>query len=239
MSRIKLVWQDNEALNHAAAAYFVLFANKAIATKGNFFVALAGGNTPKNLYQLLATPNISRNINWKKVFLFWGDERFVPHAHEDSNYRMVKETLLDFVPIPKKNVFAIPTKGKPEQCAEDYEKLIKNTLGKDLSFDLTLLGMGEDGHTASLFPETEILNEKKRLVKEVWVESKNTWRISFTYPLLNRSREILFLISGENKAPILKKIFSNRKRKYSFPVENVQALNGQTTWLLDIDADSR
>src|SRR5690606_22677872 len=134
-----------EALSVAAAHFFVERCALSIAEKGSFSVSLSGGSTPKRLYQLLASPAFSKNINWKKVQLFWGDERFVPQTHEDSNFRMVKEALLNHVKIPRKNIFVMPTKGEAKYCALAYEKTIAEALGKKMQIDLTLLGMGDDG----------------------------------------------------------------------------------------------
>lgn len=231
---IKLIWEDDVALSIAAAHYFVAACNRSIAVTGRFTVALSGGSTPKLLYQLLATPSFSRNIDWKKVLLFWGDERFVPHTNDDSNYKMVKESLFDNISIPKKNIFAVPTtKGTPAACATAYEKSIKDVLGAGQSFDLVLLGMGDDGHTASLFPGTEILKENKRLVKEVWVEAKHTFRVSFTYPLINRAKQIMFLVAGTAKAPVIKQVFSNKQLKNPYPVQGVAPKSGSVVWMLD------
>lgn len=227
------IWQDGEKLSLAAAYFFVRSCRESIVKTGKFAVALSGGSTPKRLYEILATPEFSRNIDWKKVLLFWGDERFVPHTHEESNYRMVKEALLDQIKIPKKNIFPVPTQGWPQDCADAYEKTIKQALGRNASFDLTLLGMGDDGHTASLFPGTQILEENKKLAQEVWVDAKQTWRISITYPLINRSKEIMFLVAGANKTPVLKKILSGRKLKNPFPIQAVQPKNGNAIWMVD------
>ena len=232
-NRSTFVWENTEALSYAAAYYFVMACNNAIAEKGKFTVALSGGNTPKRLYQLLASPAFSRNIDWKRVLLFWSDERFVPHTQEDSNYKMVKDNLLDHIHIPKKNIFPVPTKGWPEDCAAAYAGSIKKALGENARFDLILLGMGDDGHTASLFPLTQILQERKKLVKEVWVESKRTWRISFTFPLINRGQTIIFLVAGETKARVLKSVLSNRKLKNPYPVQGVQPKKGTAIWMLD------
>ena len=229
---LKFVWKDADALSVAAAHYFVLAAQKSIAAKDSFIVALSGGSTPKKLFQLLATPAFSNNINWKKVFIIWGDERFVPHTHDDSNYKMAKETLLQHVAIPKKNILAIPTHQAPELCAAAYQESLKALLGKKGVIDLTLLGMGDDGHTASLFPNTDILNENKKWVKEVWLEDKQVWRISLTYPLLNKSHEIMFLVAGAAKAPIIKTIFAKNAR-LKFPVQDIQLKKGTMVWLLD------
>lgn len=232
MNAIKLIWENAEALSIAAAHYFVERCTKTIAEKGSFSVSLSGGSTPKRLYQLLATPAFSRNIDWKKVILFWGDERFVPHTHEDSNYRMVKEALLDHVKIPKKNIVAMPTKAGPSNCATQYEKMLENLLGKKKQIDLTLLGMGDDGHTSSLFPGTDVLYEKKKFIKEVWVESKQTYRLSSTYRLINNSREVMFLVAGAIKAPIVKHVFS-KNAKAIYPVQGVSLKKGNITWMLD------
>jgi 6-phosphogluconolactonase len=232
MQHIKLIWENAEALSIAAAHYFVERCNKSIAETGRFTVALSGGSTPKALYQLLATPKFSRNIDWKNVHLLWGDERFVPHTHEDSNYRMVKEALLDHVKVPRKNILAMPTKGEAKDCAVQYEKAIADTLGKKMQIDLTLLGMGDDGHTASLFPGTNILNEKKAYIKEVWVESKQTFRLSFTYRLIDNSKEAMFLVAGAAKAPVVKHIFS-KNAKHKFPVQEVDLKKGTAIWMLD------
>ncbi|MGC4235360.1 MAG: 6-phosphogluconolactonase [Niabella sp.] len=232
MQQIKLIWENAEALSVAGAHFFVEKCNKSIAETGRFSVSLSGGSTPKRLYQLLATPAFSRNIDWKKVVLLWGDERFVPHTHEDSNYRMVKEALLDHVKIPRKNVLAMPVKGEAKDCAAQYEKILEGALGKKMQIDLTLLGMGDDGHTSSLFPGTDVLNETKRYIKEVWVESKQTYRLSSTYRFINNSKEIMFLVAGAAKAPVIKHIFSkNAKAKY--PVQNVNLKKGNIIWLLD------
>lgn len=235
MSSIKLIWENQEVLSVAAAHYFVERCNVNIAEKGIFTIALSGGSTPKRLYELLATPSFARNIDWKKVQIFWGDERFVAHTDIDSNYRMAKEALLDHIKIPKKNIFAMPTKGNVKDCAKQYEKTIEAALGKKMRVDLTLLGLGDDGHTASLFPETDILQEKKKYIKEVWVESKQTYRISFTYRLIDNSKEVMFLVTGAAKAPIIKHIFS-KSEKNKYPAQHVKIKKGILTWMLDKEA---
>lgn len=232
MQQIKLIWKDAEALSMAAAHYFVERCNKSIADKGLFSVSLSGGSTPKRLYELLATPAFSRNIDWKKVMLIWGDERFVPPTDVESNYRMVKEALLRHIKIPAKNVLPMPTNGKAADCATKYETILLSALGKNMQIDLTLLGLGDDGHTSSLFPGIEVLNEKKKFIKEVWVESKQTFRLSSTYRLINNSREVMFLVAGAAKAPVVKHIFS-KNAKNKFPVQNVILKKGSALWMLD------
>lgn len=232
MQQVKLIWTDAEALSIAAAHYFVERCARNIADNGQFTVSLSGGGTPKRLYQLLATPAFSRNINWKKVMLFWGDERFVPHTHEDSNYRMIKEALLDHVKIPKKNIFAMPTKGEASDCAIQYEKMMAGALGNKMQIDLTLLGMGDDGHTSSLFPGTAVLGETKKYIKEVWVESKQTYRLSSTYRLINNSKEVMFLVAGAAKTPVVKHIFS-KNAIIKYPVQNIALKKGDILWMFD------
>ncbi|GAB3015754.1 6-phosphogluconolactonase [Niabella terrae] len=233
MNRIELVWPDAEALSLAAAHYFVEKCKERIATSNRFVVALSGGSTPKRLYQLLATPAFSRNIDWKKVYLCWGDERFVPHNHADSNFRMVKENLLDHIKIPRKNIYAMPTKGEPADCAAVYARQLKTLLGPSMQIDLTLLGMGDDGHTASLFPGTDILKEQKRWISEVWVAAKNTYRLSFTYRLINNSRELMFMVAGTAKAPVIRHIFKP-KAAVRYPIQEVNLKkSGSALWLLD------
>lgn len=234
-----LFWKDAESLSLAAAYFFVTECHRSIALHGRFIVALAGGNTPKRLYQLLATPEFSNNIPWKKVILFFSDERFVPHTDMESNFRMVRENLLDHIPVPKKNIFPIPVNDTAKQCAAKYETRIKKMFkGKAPVFDWILLGVGEDGHTASLFPGINILKKKKSLVKEVWVEEKKTWRISFTLSLINNAAQIIFLVSGKEKATVVATALTNKKGKQPLPVQLVQPAEGTTYWMLDKDAAS-
>jgi len=232
-----LKWKDAESLSIATAHFFVTECHRCIAKHGRFVIALSGGNTPKRLYQLLATPEFSNNIPWKKVFLFWSDERFVPQTDAESNYRMVKENLLDHISIPKKNIFPTPVKNSPKLGAAKYEASIKKIFAyKEPVFDWILLGVGEDGHTASLFPGTNILKKKKRLVKEVWIEQKQTWRISFTLPLINKAAQVIFLVAGKEKAKIVATALANKKTKSLLPVQLVQPGKGIIYWLLDDEA---
>jgi 6-phosphogluconolactonase len=225
-----LHYNSYESLSNAAAHFFAVACQRSIAAHDKFTVALSGGNTPKRFFELLSTPAFSQNINWKKVFIFFSDERYVPHTDDESNFKMAKQSLLDHISIPKKNIFAIPTGSTPAKDALVYEASVKNITGDaKFAFDLILLGMGADGHTASLFPGTEILDEKKRLVKENFLKDKNIYRISFTLPLLNRAKQILLLVNGKEKEPVLKKIAANRNTKNPFPV---QLLKGDITWMI-------
>ena len=225
-----LHYNTYKSLCNAAAHFFTVAYSRSIAAHNKFTVALSGGNTPKIFYELLATPEFNQNINWKKVFIFFSDERYVPHNNAESNFNMASKALLDHVAIPRKNIFAIPVSSTPKKDAAAYEATVKKiTADTKYAFDLILLGMGADGHTASLFPGNEILQEKKRLVKEVFVKEKNIYRISFTFSLINRSKQILLIVHGEEKKALLKRVSSNRKNKNPLPV---QLLKGDITWMV-------
>lgn len=228
---IKTVWPDALQLAHAAAHLIVVESNKAVQQKGIFTLALSGGSTPKILFQLLAQAPYKNNIPWRHVVVAFGDERFVAPTHEDSNYKMASDNLLSHVPIPKKNILAVPIKKlTPTEAAKQYEAQVKKYVTAKNPFDLVLLGMGEDGHTASIFPKSELLTESKRWVKQVWVAEKNMHRISFTFPIINHAKNIAFLITGDVKAPIVKKILSGRGN--AFPAAKVTAAEN-LYWFLD------
>ena len=224
----------------AAAGLILQLYEKAVSEKGSFMIALSGGNTPKKLYELLATAPYSKKINWKQVYVFWSDERCVPLSDEDNNSHMASLALLNNVPIPKENIFPVPVNFTPAKAASSYEQLIKTVFKeKQPHFDLVLLGIGEDGHTASLFPGTDILEEKKVLVKQVYLEGKNMYRVSFTFPLINYSKHILFLVTGKEKSSIVKKIFTKPGKKPVYPAQLVKPVKGKLIWYLDSSAASQ
>ncbi len=230
IKRSMLNYNSYELLSQAAAHFFTTACKLSIAQHGKFIVALSGGNTPKRMYQLLAKAEFSANIDWKKIFIFFSDERYVPHSDKESNFKMASAALLDHIPIPRKNIFAIPVSSTPEKDAARYELDVKKATGApDPVFDLVILGLGDDGHTASLFPGNKILGENKRLVKEVYHHGKGN-RISFTLPLINRAKQILFLVSGPGKEAILKKILTPGKTKVPLPV---QLIKGNILWMLN------
>ena len=225
-----LHYNSYESLSIAAAHFFTAECDRCIMKNNRFMVALSGGNTPKRLYELLASPSFSKNIDWKKVYIFFSDERYLPANNDASNFKMAATTLLDHVPVSRKNIFAIPTASTPAKDAAKYELDLKKIFGSRIpAFDLVLLGMGDDGHTASLFPDSEILKEKNRLIKEVYIKEKQAWRISFTLPLINHAKQILLLVSGKEKAPVLKKVMSKRKIKSLLPV---QLIKGNILWMI-------
>jgi len=226
-------------LFHAAAEEFVRTARTAIGAQGRFTVALSGGSTPKALYSLLAA-NYA-DFAWNRVFLFFGDERHVPPTDPDSNYRMVHESLLTKIAIPAENVFRVPAENPDAAAAaSDYEVQLRRFFelrpgdrpGEFPRFDLILLGLGPDGHTASLFPDSAALDESSRLVVANWVAKFNTYRITFPFPVLNRAAEVMFMAIGADKADMLYKVLEGKSIP-PLPSQRVQPSDGNLLWMLD------
>ena len=222
----------------AAAGEFIGLAEHFIHANGRFTVALSGGSTPKGLYNLLASEVVPA-IAWDKILFFFGDERHVPRDHPDSNYRMAWETLFSKLPIPPENIFPVPTELDPDQAAKTYEEILITVFrlkpGEFPRFDLILLGLGPDGHTASLFPGTAALQETSRLVVANWVEKFKAYRITFTYPVINNAENVLFLVSGADKATAVRQIVQDG---LDLPAARVRPKQGTLTWLLDRAAAS-
>jgi 6-phosphogluconolactonase len=222
-------------LFHAAAEEFIRAGQAAIPARGRFTVALSGGSTPKSLYSLLAAQHA--DFAWDRTFLFFGDERHVPPDHPDSNYRMVNEALLTRISIPAENVFRVKTENPDATAAGlEYETELRNffalKFGEFPRFDLILLGMGPDGHTASLFPGSEGLKEQSRLVIANWVEKFNTHRITFTFPVLNHAAQVMFLASGPDKADMVHQVLEG-KSTTPYPSQQVRPIDGTLLWMLD------
>lgn len=225
-------------LFQAAAAEWAAIASQAVSDKGRFTVALSGGSTPKSLYGLLAS-DFAPKLPWDKSFFFWGDERHVPPDHPESNYRMVNEAMLSKVPVPSANIFRVRAEeNDPAVAASSYERTLKEFFhlrpGEFPRFDLTLLGIGPDGHTASLFPGTAALGENQRLVVANWVEKFNTFRITVTFPVLNSSAYVMFLVSGKEKSGILREVLEDPSAH--LPSQDIKPVNGRLLWLVDRDA---
>ena len=216
-------YKSPEDLVIAATEYFITCAEEAISAKGKFTVALSGGNTPIAIYKLLATDFYSAQVNWKQCYFFWGDERCVPLNDKSNNSFNAKNMLLDKVPVPKKNIFIIPVDETPVNAAIYYEATLKIFFKTDKPvFDLILLGMGDNGHTASLFPHSNILNETKSLVKEVYVEEVKMHRVSFTAPLINSAKKILFLVSGADKKEMLDIVLNGKYEPQKYPAQMIK-----------------
>jgi 6-phosphogluconolactonase len=236
---------DATSLARAAADYFVTLASEAIATQGRFAVALAGGSTPKVTYALLATDAISERVDWSHVHIFWGDERCVPPDHPDSNYRMAREAWLDHVPLPAGNVHRMRGELEPGQAASEYEETLRvffslsseEGTGNDTlpvaRFDLVLLGMGDDAHTASLFPGTAAIDEQTRWVMAHLVEKLHTWRITLTPAAINAAANVIFVVSGSGKAGRLQRVLTGPYQPDVLPAQIVKPDNGRLRWLVD------
>ena len=216
-------FDSKDLLAKATADYMVELSAASIKERGQFSIALSGGTTPAVLFALLAKPPYVNQIDWKKTFVFWGDERAVPLDSPQNNAHNAKEDLLNHIDIPAENIFPIPTNLPPAEAAIRYENTLKHFFKSDLpKFDLILLGMGDNGHTASLFPHTTILHETQAIVKEVWVEEVNMDRISFTAALINNARHILFLVAGKDKADMLHKVLEGEYKPEDYPAQLIK-----------------
>jgi 6-phosphogluconolactonase len=238
------VYEDHPSLIQAATDFVVELGKDAINSRGVFTLALSGGSTPKALYKRLSESSSQGRIDWSATYLFWGDERTVPLDDADSNYHMVRENLIDQIPIPPEQVFRIRGEASPQPAAETYHKLLDSSpvLADNVShcprFDLILLGMGEDGHTASLFPDTSALEVQDRWVVANYVEKLDSWRITLTFPVLNNARTVVFLVSGEAKASMLAQVVGARAGPDRFPAQRIHPEMGQLVWFVDQAATS-
>jgi 6-phosphogluconolactonase len=229
------IFASAEHLFHAAADNFCSLGALAIRERGRFTVALSGGSTPRGLYQELSK-NFCTQLDWRKVFFFFGDERHVPPTDSESNYRMANESLFSKLAIPADHVFRIPAE-MPDagQAALAYEQTLRNFFrpspGSFPRFDLALLGMGPDGHTASLFPGTTALEEKEHWVVANWVEKFSAFRITLTYPVLNSAACVMFLVSGGEKSEMVRRALKDPAA--DFPCQKVRPTNGELIWFLD------
>lgn len=235
--------RDLRELSRMAAGVFSNLAADAVKAKGTFTVALSGGSTPKELYALLASDEapFREKVPWENVHFFWGDERHVPPDHPESNYRMVHEVMLSKLPISLENAHPIEAEN-PEagRAAIDYEEVLKNFFhlgpGKIPRFDLVLLGLGADGHTASLFPGSEVIFNRKDLVAATWVEKFDSYRITLTPPVLNGAAHVIFLVSGEEKAETVREVLQGEHQPDRFPAQIVRPSDGTLLWLVDQEA---
>ena len=233
------VFQTPEEVARAGADFIVNLAKPA-ARNHPFSVALSGGNTPRRVYELLASTESKNKINWQFAHLFFGDERPVRADHPASNYGMALATLISRVPIPPGNVHPISGEGTPRESAKSYQHELKSYFGNSPwpRFDLVLLGMGEDGHTASLFPGTKALAEKEAWVVANWVEQLNEFRLTLTAPAINSAAQILFLVTGENKAAPLAKVLNGPFQPDLLPAQLIEPDQGELTWIVDATAAS-
>jgi 6-phosphogluconolactonase len=225
---------DAHALADDAAALVTELAESSIAARGHFSIALSGGSTPKALYARLAGDPHAARIEWARVHVFWGDERCVPPDHPDSNYRMARETLLDHVPIPSGNIHRMPGEENPSQAAEEYARTLADHFDEPMPrFDLILLGMGDDGHTASLFPYSLALTITDRAVVAQYVVKLSAWRLTLTYPAINNAMTVAFLIAGAGKAEMLTRVLNGARDIGEIPSQGIAPAQGRLLFLVD------
>ncbi len=223
----------DEVLN-ALAVYFVEVANEAITARGKFTVSLSGGSSPKKLYQLLASPAFKDQVNWEKVYFFFGDERYVPHTDPESNYLMAQKAMFDDLEIDRLNIFPVDTTLSPDEAAQKYWEDIEQFFDdEELAFDLVLLGLGDDAHTASLFPHTAVLNDTAPSVKANYLQDKQVYRITMNAPLINDARHIAFLVYGESKAEAVRHIMEDEEDIDTYPAQLIDSITGDVQWFLD------
>ena len=232
------VLPDLEAISHKAAEMFVNTSRTCIASQGNFSVAVSGGSTPRKLYSLLGSAEYSPQVDWQRVHFFWVDERCVPKEHEESNFKTVFDRLLSKISIPDENIHRIKGEKDPDKAAQDYEEEVRKFSGTSglPMLDLVILGMGEDGHTASLFPGSNLLKERIRLAAPVYLERPNRNRITLTLPVLNNASQIIFLVAGHAKADVVYEILGNGRKKERYPAGMIHPAHGSITWLIDQEA---
>jgi 6-phosphogluconolactonase len=232
------VHYDQEVLSLAAARLFADEARRAVEKKGRFDVLLSGGETPRRCYELLGQEPLRSEVPWHAVHLFWGDERWVPHNDPRSNFGMAQGAFIERVHLAMRQVHPVPFAKTPQESALRYEATLREHFGSDLPrFDLALLGLGDDGHTASLFPESPVLEESEQLVCAVTPPSQPLQRVTVTPLLLNRSALVVFLVSGNSKAAILRRVLEGERDPRLLPAQAVHP-SGRLVWLVDRDAAS-
>jgi len=228
------VFQTVHDLNLAAAELIVAIASEAIAARDRFTIALSGGQTPEKLYSLLGESPWRQQIDWINTFIFWGDERYVLFDSVKNNAHQAKSLLFDKIDIPASNVHVIPVHLLPSEVAREYEKTLEGFFQSDsMRFDLVLLGLGTNGHTASLFPGTPVLNEQIAGVRPVYVIEEEMYRITMTAPLINQARHIFFLVTGVNKREILRHVLGDSYQPKKYPAQLIAPTHGEVTWLVD------
>ena len=242
------VHSDTAHLNRAAAEHFVRLAQAATATQESFAVALSGGSTPTGMYRLLATPEFADRVDWLRVHVFWADERCVSPDHADSNYRMAYDSLLRHGPLAEENIHRIPGELEPEQAATRYEEVLRRFFTGDVPkrvkpdedmaprFDLVLLGMGEDGHTASLFPAGQAIREEKRWVVAEYVARIAVWRVTLTPAMINAAANVVFLVAGHSKSEMLQQVLQGPYQPDMVPAQVVHPTSDRLLWLVDAAA---
>lgn len=235
------VFDDTLSLSKIAATRFIDAAREAVQARGRFAVALTGGSSPLHMYQLLAQSPNREAVPWGQVHVFWGDERGVPLADERSNAKMAFDNLLDTVPVPRDQIFTMWDSTKtPDANARRYEALLRGYFPDAAkTFDLVLLGLGDDGHVASMFPGTDVLQEQERWVQAYYLPAQEMFRITLTAPIINAARKVLFLTFGEKKAEALRQVLEGPYRPEQYPAQLIKPGHGTIAWLVGKGAASK
>ncbi len=230
------------SVSETAALHFIRICNASTKANGKFSVVLSGGSTPKGMLSLLATDEYKKQIPWDKCHFFWGDERSVPPTHSDSNYKMATDALLSHIPVTSNQIYRMEAeKTDIHLAAQEYQNKIaaffnSPNSGSPPQFDLLYLGMGPDGHTASLFPETSALDEKNKWVVPNFVPKFNTYRLTLTYLIINQAKNVIFLVAGKDKVPALKQVLQGPSAIDTYPSQGINPEKGSLLWLIDVDA---
>jgi len=236
---VVLVFATADDLKQAASDYIARYAHDVVANKSTFSIALSGGSTPVGVYQGLVSDKWKTGFPWAQSRFLFGDERYVPHDHPQSNYKMAMEAFLQSAPVSDEHIVPVPTDCEhPDDCAEVYERQIKEALATEELpvIDFILLGMGDDGHTASLFPDTDILKQSDSAVAAVYVDKLDSWRISMTFPIINHASQVMVLVSGATKSLVLAEVLMSGNKKY--PIQMLNNPNG-VLWFVDQAAASQ
>jgi 6-phosphogluconolactonase len=227
-------YKDADALSQGVAVWMSEYIGRVLMQQDRFTLALSGGSTPQKLHKVLASSPFREKIDWSKIHFFWGDERAVPFEDERNNAKMAFDSLLDHVPVKKEQIHLMRTDIEPEAAAKEYEAILHKYFdGKEKTFDLVLLGMGDDGHTLSLFPGTAIVHEKDAWTKSFYLAPQSMYRLSLTAPVVNLSAAVAFLVTGKNKADTLKQVLNGSFQPEKFPSQLIQPLIGELHWFLD------
>lgn len=231
------VFKDEEELSRAAAEFFREVAQESIIAHGRFAVALSGGFTPRRFYSLLGSPSYRDVLDWSRIHIFWADERCVPQDRPESNYKLVYDAFLSNVPLPAKNIHRIRGEEEPAYAALTYENELRSFIDGPgmVVFDLVILGTGEDGHTASLFPGSDALLERTRLAVPVFLDQPKINRVTLTLQVLNHAAQVLFLVSGRAKADIVRDILEGGETQ-RYPAGQVRPVSGEVAWFIDQQA---
>ena len=228
------VYKDAQELSQAAAKWIAGLIAETLKVQDRFTIALSGGSTPKLLHKILAAPPCKDQIDWSKMHIFWGDERAVPFEDDRNNAKMAYDTLLNFVPVPPSQIHVMRTDIGPEESAAEYEKILHQYFDKTPNtFDLVLLGMGDDGHTLSLFPGTAIVHEEKAWAKAFFLPAQDMYRITLTKTIVNRAAHIAFLTTGTGKAHALKEVLKGAYNPDLYPSQEIKPVNGELHWFVD------